>query len=133
MRRWMFVVLIVCFGERLISEQLVATPKASQEAAREKLLSLFAGEWVSRSLYVATKLEIADHLQSGPKSVETLAQLTSSNLDSLYRLLHMLAGFGIFEEVSSGTFGNTDTSCLLIKTHPDTLHSLSLFFGEDIL
>lgn len=104
----------------------------AQEAAREKLLTLFAGEWVSRSLHVVTKLEIADHLESGPQSVERLAQLTASNEDSLYRLLHMLAGFGVFEEVSSKVFANTEVSQLLVKTNRDTLHSLSLFYGEDI-
>jgi hypothetical protein len=46
--------------------------------------------------------------------------------------MQMLAGFGIFAEVSPDFFANTDTSLLLIKTNPDTLHALSLFYGEDI-
>lgn len=105
---------------------------ASQDLARQKLLSLCAGEWVSRGLYVATKLEIADHLVSGPKSAKELARLTQSNSESLNRLLQMLAGFGIFEEVSPNIFSNTDISRLLIKSSSDSLHSLSLFYGEDI-
>jgi len=106
--------------------------RASQETNREKLLHLFSGEWVSRALYVATKLELADQLQSGSKSIEELAKTTNSNPDSLYRLLHLLEGFGIFEEESSRVFTNTALSSLLIKTHPDTLHALSLFYGEEI-
>lgn len=104
----------------------------SQDSARQKLLSLCAGEWVSRGLYVATKLEIADHLEFGSKSVEDLAKLTHSDSESLNRLLQMLAGFGVFEEISPNVFSNTDISRLLIKSSSDSLHSLSLFYGEDI-
>lgn len=109
-----------------------ATKKIAQEAAREKLLHLFAGEWVARGIYAATKLEIAEHLQAGAKSVEELANLTGSNPDSLGRLLQMLAGFGLFQEVSPEIFSNTATSLLLIKTDADSLHDLSIFYGEDI-
>jgi len=110
----------------------VAAPQTNQETNRERLLLLLSGEWVSRGLYVATKLEIADHLQTHPKSIEDLAHATQSNPEALYRLLHMLAGFGIFEEVSPRVFSNTDTSCLLVKSNPDTLHALTLWYGEDI-
>lgn len=109
-----------------------AAERPAQDSAREKLLLLMSGEWVSRGIYVASKLNIADHLQEGPKSVETLAQATQTNPDSLYRLLHLLAGFEVFEEVSPRVFANTQTSSLLAKAHPDTLHALSVFYGEDI-
>lgn len=104
----------------------------AQEEGRQKLLSFFAGEWVSRGLYAVTKLEIADHLQSGPKSAEELALLSHANRDSLSRLLKMLSSFSIFEEVSPDVFANTEVSCLLTKNNPDTLRALSLFYGEDI-
>lgn len=104
---------------------------AVEDAAREGLLKLLAGEWVSRGIYVATKLEIADHL-SEPKSIDELAQITNSDPEFLYTLLRLLAGFNVFEEVSPRVFSNTETSQLLIKTHPETLHSLSLFYGDEI-
>jgi hypothetical protein len=44
----------------------------------------------------------------------------------------MLVSFGIFEEISPHVFSNTDISRLLIKSNPDSLHALSLFYGEDI-
>lgn len=104
----------------------------SYESPREELLMLFSGEWVSRGIYAATKLEIADHLQAGPKSVNELAELTSSDCDSLERLLHTLAGFGIFQEVSSKTYANSEMSKMLVKSDPNSLHALSVFYGEDI-
>lgn len=126
-----FLFLSLSFYGEVIGKDFRA-PKTSEEVGREKLLMLLSGEWVSRGLYVATQLEIAEHLQCGPKSIEVLAELSSSNLDSLYRLLHMLAGFDVFKEISPRVFANTDASCLLIKTNPDTLRSLALFYGEDI-
>ena len=114
-------------------EASVATGhQASREINREKMLLLLSGEWVSRALYVATKLKIADHLKSESKSVDDLAKLTQSDSESLYRLLHMLAGFQVFDEVAPRVFANTDLSSLLAKSDPDTLHALSLFYGEDI-
>lgn len=35
------------------------------------------------AFYVATKLEIAEYLQSGPKTLEELANLTKAQLQSL--------------------------------------------------
>lgn len=50
---------------------------------REKLLLLIAGEWIARAIYVATKLQIADHLEGGSKSVQELAILSRSH-DNFY-------------------------------------------------
>lgn len=113
-----------------VSSQPIAV--ISEEADREKLLLLMSGEWVARALYVTTKLEIADCLKSGPKTVEELAQITNANPESLYRILHMLAGFAVFEEIAPNTFANTKMSALLAKADPHTLHSLAIFYGEDI-
>ncbi len=106
--------------------------RSDQDMAREKLLLLLSGEWVSRGLYVATKLEIADHLKDGPKTAAELAVLTQSNPDALSRLLHMLAGFNVFEETAPGIFANSDASLLLAKSNPDTLHAISLLYGEGL-
>ncbi len=103
-----------------------------EQSPREDLLMIFSGEWVSRAAYAATKLGIADDLRGGPKSIEEIALLTKTHPESLYRLLHMLAGFGLFEEVQDHVFANTKMSELLAKSHPDSLHALSLFYGEDI-
>ncbi len=99
---------------------------------REKLLRLFSGEWVSRGIYVAAKLGIPDILESGAKSIDELSALASADTDSLYRLLHVLAGHGIFHESEDRIFTNSDEGVLLTKSHPDSLRSLCVFYGEDI-
>ncbi len=102
------------------------------DLGREKLLTCLAGEWVSRCLYVATRLEIADHLQQGPKSAKELAQLSYADPDSLHRILRLLASVDIFQEDEEGIFSNNQVSNLLAKNHPQSLHALSLFYGEEI-
>jgi hypothetical protein len=116
----------------LMAASPLQTESTSLDRTRENVLLLMSGEWVSRGIYVAAKLEIADHLKDHPKSIEELAQLTHSNPQSLGRILHMLAGFGIFEEISPGIFANTHESDLLSTSNPDSLHALSIFYGEEI-
>ena len=67
--RWwlfLFAVFSTCYTGPAVSAVEKTETKISQEKARGKVLMLLSGEWVSRSLYVATKLEIADHLHDGP-------------------------------------------------------------------
>lgn len=127
--RSIFVISLVSL---FVSFSIHAAPIDQSGVQREKLLHLFSGEWISRGIYVAVKLEIPDILEAGPKSIEDIASLVSTDIDSLYRLLHMLAGHGIFQESESQTFSNTPESAVLSKKHPDSLHALCLFYGEDI-
>lgn len=123
------------FALRLNANQMTLSQsifESSTEKARENLLSVLSGEWVSRALYVVTKLEIADYLKEGPKSLPEIAAFSHSNPESLQRILHMLASFGIFEEQDGAIFANNEASALLSKSHPDSLHNLSIFYGEDI-
>ncbi|MFI5343213.1 MAG: methyltransferase [Chlamydiales bacterium] len=129
------VCLISCMIRLDASQSGVSYPsvtESSTEKGRENLLLLLSGEWVSRALYVVTKLEVADYLQDGPKSVQEIATSSQSNPESLRRILHMLVGFGIFEERDDGVFMNNEASALLAKSNPESLHALSIFYGEDI-
>jgi hypothetical protein len=49
------------------------------------MLQMIAGFWVSRALYIAAKLGIADLLKDGPKNSEELAQATGMHVPSPYR------------------------------------------------
>jgi hypothetical protein len=78
-----------------------------------RLWDLMRGTLATRALGIAADLGIADALAAGPRRVDDLARETGANADSLQRILRALASDGVFEEVSSGVFGNTDTSELL--------------------
>ncbi|NGX47086.1 MAG: Multifunctional cyclase-dehydratase-3-O-methyl transferase TcmN, partial [Chlamydiae bacterium] len=96
---------------------------------REELLNIVSGQWIAQGVYTAAKMDVAGHLLNGTKSIEQLAELTSSDEDNLYRLLRMLASVGIFTEKPGRNFSNTNTSAILAEKHPQSLRSLILFYS----
>ncbi len=105
---------------------------ANETTPRRDILETAASEWIARSLFVVTKIEVADFLQAGPLHVNEIAKKVSVDPSKLSRILKMLSKNGIFFQVSEDTFANNLRSELLCKSHPNSLHSLICFYGEDI-
>ena len=57
----------------------------------QQLTQMITGYWVSRAVYIAAKLRIADHLKDGPRTAEELATAASVAPRPLYRVLRALA------------------------------------------
>jgi len=72
-----------------------------------QLVQMATAHWVSQIVYVATKLDLADHLAKGAMSAEQLAERTKTHAPSLYRLLRTLASLGIVSEDASHKFSLT--------------------------
>jgi hypothetical protein len=73
------------------------------------------GFWISRAIVAACELNLAEHLKEGPKGIKELAALTLTDENSLYRLMRMLAGEGVFRELAGENFENTRLSRALIE------------------
>jgi hypothetical protein len=86
---------------------------APDQAAVELLFRLRWGWLASQGIYVAAELGIADLLHDGPKTVDQLASSTGAHPQSLYRLLRMLAGYGVFADDRAGRFELTPAAALL--------------------
>jgi hypothetical protein len=67
----------------------------------------------SAALYVAAKLEVADHLVGGERPVEELAMQLGARTEMLYRILRFLASQGIFEERPGRRFALNDAGQLM--------------------
>lgn len=65
---------------------------------QSQLLEMIMAQFLSRLVYVAAKLKLADHLAEGPRTAEELASLTQTHAPSLYRVLRTLASMGLFAE-----------------------------------
>jgi hypothetical protein len=87
------------------------------------MLQFITGFWNSRAVYVFAKLGIADQLQSGPKSVEELAQATETHAPSLYRVLRALASIGVVKTENDGRFALTPMSETLVTGAPGSVRS----------
>lgn len=107
--------------------------KVSEQSPRGKIMSIVAGEWLTKGIYTAIELNIADYLTEGPKNVQELAKLTQCHEESLYRLLRMLASEDVFRESKPRVFCNTPASALLTKSQSDSLRSLVLFNKNEII
>ncbi len=96
------------------------------------LMRLLDGMMRSQAIYTAAKLDLADRLGDGIKSISQLAQETHMHGASLHRLLRALASIGIFAEQEPYAFTNTALSSLLRSDHPDSLRDMARFQGSDI-
>ncbi len=93
-----------------------------------QLMKYIVGRWISKPIYVAAELGIADLLSKGPKSIEELAQASGSHEPSLHRMLRALASVGIFAETEDRRYELTPMAEYL-KT--DSLRSIALMFNSD--
>jgi hypothetical protein len=71
------------------------------------LIQMGTAHWVSRILYVAAKLGLADDLAKGPKSAAELAGPTGTHAPSLHRLMRALANLGVLAEDGNRRFSLT--------------------------
>ncbi|MCP3872109.1 MAG: methyltransferase [Desulfobacteraceae bacterium] len=92
-----------------------------------QLMKYIVGRWISKPIYVAAELGIADKLSDGPKSIDELAQLTQTHAPTLFRVMRGLASVGIFSETENKRFELTPMAeCL--KT--GALRSAALLFNS---
>jgi hypothetical protein len=90
------------------------------------LNTMMAGYWISRAIYAAAALGVADRLAAGPSRVGDLAKAIGAHEESLYRLLRALASVGVFTETEPRKFALTPMAGCL-QTGPGSLRSLSMF------
>jgi ubiquinone/menaquinone biosynthesis C-methylase UbiE len=96
------------------------------------MLQLISGFWISRAIYVAAKLGIADLVKDGPQPVAALAEATGTHAPSLYRVLRALAGVGVFVENQDGRFASTPPAATLQTDAPGSLRAFAMVeLGEE--
>ena len=97
-----------------------------------QLFQMTTGFAVSRAIYVAAKLNIAEHVAAGPTPtpVEQLAKKTGADADALSRVLRALASVGIYTEATPRSFANTSMSEYLRPGIPGSQHAGVLMIGD---
>ena len=108
------------------------TPQPNQAMPPQlAVLQMASGYWVSRSIYVAAKLGIADLLKDSPKSCDELATATGTNAPSLYRVLRALASLGVFAETELNHFTLTPLATCLQSNTPNSVRARVIMLGEE--
>jgi hypothetical protein len=88
--------------------------------------------FLSRALYIAATLGLADLLKDEPKNSEELAQATGTDASALYRLMRTLASSGVFAEDNQQRFALTPIGATLQTDAPGSLRAWVLMqLGEE--
>jgi methyltransferase family protein len=97
--------------------------------APDRLIGLTTGVLVAQALSVAATLGVADHLVSGPRSVDEIADAGDPDGQSLYRVLRALVDVGVFNELDDRRFASTELSDLLRSDAPSSLRAWATMVG----
>jgi hypothetical protein len=96
------------------------------------MMQLIAGFWISRCIYIAAKLGIADLVKNEPKTAAELAAACGAHPFSLFRVLRGLAAVGIFTQDDKNRFGITPLSETLRADVPGSLRAFAMTeLGEE--
>lgn len=99
-----------------------------QISSYQQMMALITSRWISKPIYIAAELGIADILSEKTLGVDEIAELTGTHQNLLYRLLRALSSVGIFKEESQGIFSNTAKGEWLKKGN---LRASALLFNSE--
>jgi O-methyltransferase/methyltransferase family protein len=100
--------------------------KSAMELPQFAMLQMITGFWVSRAIYIAAKLGLADLVKDSSKTAVELARLTGTHSPSLYRALRALASVGVFADDGGGRFAQTPLSETLRSDTPGSLRAIAI-------
>jgi hypothetical protein len=95
------------------------------------MMQLLFGKQLSYSLSAVARLGIADHMDAAARPVEEIAGQAGAYAPSLYRVMRMLASFGVFKEGPARHFALTSVGELLKTDAPGSIRYLAMMFGEE--
>jgi hypothetical protein len=104
---------------------LLCSDSYSMASDYEYVWSISNQVMISRALYVAADLDLADQV-STPLPLKQLADRVGVDCFGLQRLLRCLMEYGIFAYDQNGLVCNTVSSMLLQKDHPQTIRPFIL-------
>ncbi len=100
-------------------------------AIRGRLHELLGGFLRTQAVAVVAELGIADLVGDAPVPVEELAGRAGADPDALYRVLRLLAAYGVFAEAAPRAFVRTALSDGLREDAPLSIRHLARLFGSD--
>lgn len=90
-----------------------APSAALQVPPHAQVIQMATAYWVSRAVYAAARLGIADLLKDEPRAAEDLATATGTHALALRRVLRALASVGLFRTDEQGRFSLTPLGAAL--------------------
>lgn len=95
------------------------------------MMPIIMGLMTSSAVYALARLGIPDHLESGPKTAEELAEATAVRPELLARLMRATEGMGVLARTPDGKWMQTPMSELLRTNSKKSLRDLAVFMADD--
>ena len=102
------------------------------ENSAEQLFSLIFSNVITHGLGAVAELKVADLLKDGSRPIAELASETGAHEESLYRVMRMLAGYGVFSERVPREFELTALAEFLVSDSPNNLRELAILFSDPV-
>ena len=90
------------------------------------MVSMIEGSWLSKAIYLISRLCIPDLMGDDAKQCEELALATDTYAPALHRVMRALAREGIFQVDESGRFSLTSLGATLRTDVPGSLHGWAM-------
>jgi cyclopropane fatty-acyl-phospholipid synthase-like methyltransferase len=97
-------------------------------SSEDQMMKWITSKWITKPIYVAAELGIADLLRDAPLNVDALAEKTNTHAPTLYRLLRALSSVGIFAETGERMFDMTPLAQCLLS---DAMRPMARMFLSD--
>src|SRR5262245_15636946 len=118
---------IVCYAQIYFGASAMTPSNSEELPPHVKLIQMGRAFVVSRTLYAAAKLGLADHLAVEARSAAELAGPMGVHAPSLRRLMRTLASLGILTEQPEQRFALTKLGEALKADAPGAARSAVLF------
>lgn len=90
-----------------------------------EIFHIIGGYWLSRAVYLAARLKLADAVGDQPTSLSAIARATKTRPENLRRLMRALAAHGFFQDAGNETFSQTPLSETLRSDRPDSMRAFA--------
>jgi hypothetical protein len=89
------------------------------------------GKQLTASLSALARLGVADHMGDTAISADELAGKIGAHAPSLFRVMRMLAGFGVFSQEPGGKFALTPLGALLRTDVSGSMRYMAMMIGDE--
>lgn len=103
----------------------------NQQEAQKALLQIGTSFLLSKALYVAAKLNVADALANGSLSIDELANRVGAESKKLYRIMRALSSVGVFHEEHNRHFSLNPVAEYLKRDISGSFRSTVVMFNEE--
>ena len=89
------------------------------------------GKQLTASLSALARLGVADHMCDTAISADELAGKVGAHAPSLFRVMRMLTGFGVFSQEPGGKFALTPLGALLRTDVSGSMRYMAMMIGDE--